>query len=408
MIKGFKPASQSSIEVETIMDVGNSSRTNRVRVVEFEKETADRLTTLAAVEADILSVGQLRSRWLVSVSNIDEVETETFRLKLDYLKAQGELAAINLQLDKTKLEAHYETQTLNFLVNATKPLDTGESKEARAVTLAALARENLEDLNHALRLSCDTRAKQTREIHLSTLELSKLRQNNDNRHTAVVADLQEKISAYAERMKETVVTSRKQHQIITGEYLVLRHNARVAKEVLLRSQNEAAMARKLLKEKLDRLVEEAAIQRDKMEAGAIAELKVMTDDVRSAVIKKESEVNELRRTITNLETSRKQTSRMMRKAIELYNKKYIALTRRRERDVDRMRKELSDLRNMVGRVELELAQDKNVQLQTQDQRCRDHDELEYTIFKQLADVQQALSPQRAKLLALVAASGGRV
>jgi hypothetical protein len=384
--------------------MGENPRANRVRVLEFEKETADRLQTLGAVETEILSVGQMRSRWLVSVSNIDEVETETFRLKLDYLKAKADLAALDLQIDKTRLEGHYETQTLNFLIAATKPLDTGETKDARAKTLEALARENLDDLNHALRTACDARSKLTREMHVATLELSKLRSNNDNRHSAVVGELQEKISAYAERMKETVVTSKKKHLQITGEYLVLRHNARVAKEVLLRSQNDAAMQRKLLQEKLDRLVEEAALQRSKMEAGALAELKVMTDDVRNLVIKKEAEVNDTRRAIHQIESARKATTKSMRKSIANYNSKYESLSRQRTSDVEDMKKELTDLRAMIARVELELANDKSVIL---DGRGREQEqELEYTIFRQLQEVKRSLSPQRAQLLARAGPSGG--
>ena len=365
------------------MHAATENRANRARVLDFEKETADRLETLHAVEEEILSVGKLRSRWLLSVSNIDEVESETFRLKMEHIKARADLASLTLQVDKVKLEGHYESQTLNFLINATKPLEPGETKEARAKALEHLAKENLEDLNHALRSCCDLRAKLAREMHASTLELSKLRNNNDNRHASVVGELQEKITAYAERMKEAVITSKRQHQKITGEYLVLRHNTRVAKEVLLRSQNEAALARKLLQEKLDRLVEEAAVQREKMEAGAIAELKVMTDDIRNSVIKKESEVGDLRRSIAQLEASRAFASKKMRKSIKTYNEKYEALSKKREGEVKQLQSELANLRGMIHRVEMELASDEKASHMTA------HDE-DYTIFRQIESIQRNL------------------
>ena len=336
----------------------NSTRANRTRVLDFEKEIQERLQSLNEIEESILSVGQLRSRWLLGVSNIDEVETETFRIKLDYLKAQSELAALNLQVDKVTLEGHYENQTLNFLINATRPLDSGETKEMRAKSLDALARENLDDLCASLRAACDVRAKLAREMHTCTLQLSKLRSNNDNRHTSVVNELQDKISAYADRMKEAVITSKKSHQKITGEYLVLRHNARAAKEVLLRSQNEAAMARKVLQEKLDKMIEEASLQRERMETGAIAELKVMTEDVRNAVIRKEAEVNDLRRSIQALEKERKQTTTMMKASIKSYNKKYDSLSEKRISEVKTTKYDLEHLRAMVSRVELELRDEK--------------------------------------------------
>lgn len=350
-------------------------RANRKRVLDFEREMKERLGDLGDIEKAILSVGQLRSRWLLGVSSIDEVETETFRLKLDNIKASSELAALNLQVDKIKLEGHYEKQTLNFLINATKPLDSGETKEARGKALEALAKENLDDLQAALRASCDVRAGLAKEMHSATLTLSKLRSNNDNRHTSVVAELQDKISAYAERMKEAVVTSQKAHQKITGEYLILRHNARAAKEVLLRSQNEAAMARKVLQEKLDKMVDEATLQRERMEAGAVAELKVMTEDVRNSVIRKESEANELRRGIAQLEQTRKRTAKMMREGIKKANRKYDDLSRKRVGEVRVLQEDLQQLRDMVSQVEAELQHD-----------AQQREEQEFTIFRQLETV----------------------
>ena len=376
----------------------NATRANRIRVLEFERETKERFASLSEIEQNILSVGQLRSRWLLGVSNIDEVETETFRLKLDILKAQSELAAIHLQCDKVNLEGHYEQQTLNFLINATRPLDTGETKELRAKALDALARENLDDLCTALRFSCDERAKQSRNMHTATMSLSKLRSNNDNRHTAVVGELQDKISAYAERMKDAVLTAKKSHQKITGEYLVLRHNARAAKEVLLRSQNEASMARKILQEKLDRMVEEASIQRERMETGAAAELKVMTEDVRNSVIRKEAEANDLRRNIQQLEKERKQTTRMMRASIAKAGKRYKTLSTKRIPEVKAVKEELAHLRSMVNRVEMELCEDGrrlgSPRMRSGGAATAPQIE-EFTVFQQLNSVQRDLGLSRA-------------
>jgi hypothetical protein len=361
------------------------TRANRNRVLEFERETKDRLVELGEIEKAILSVGQMRSRWLLGVSNIDEVESKSFSLKLDYLKAQSALAALNLQIDKVNLEGHYENQTLNYLVAATRPLDSGETKETRGKLLEQLARDNLEDLNTALRSSCDIRSKLSKEIHISTLELSKLRTNFDNRHASLVQELQDKISNYAIRMKEAVITSKKQHQKITGEYLVLRHNARTAKEVLLRSQNEAAAARKILQEKLDKMVEEATLQRERMEAGAAAELKIMTEDVRNSVIRKEGDANDLRRSIQAIETAQKRTAQSMKKSVKNDNKNYEILKNSRINEVNQWKEELSHLKGIIKRIELELEADEmKMKMKMNDTNNTE----EYTIFQQLEDVQR--------------------
>ena len=335
-----------------------SMNPNRIRVLDFENEAEERLVSLKDVETEIVSVGKLRSRWLSSVSKTDEVETETFRLQLDGFRANSELADLSLALDQLEMESLYESQTLEYLVQATKPLDDGEHKDGRSSKLEHLTKTNLDELCNALRRSVDYRAKISKKMHDCALELSKLRVNHDSKHTEAVAELQERIANYAERMKEAVIKSKKQHKKITGEYLVLRHNARVAKEVLQRSQNEAQFERQMLQEKLRRLEDEAASQRERMESAAMAELKIMTDDIRNAVLRKETEVNEQRRSIEALQGSRKQTSRMLRKAIKSFDAKRVALEKSRKIDVEAIKGELKQLREMCSEVESELELDR--------------------------------------------------
>jgi len=333
-------------------------RHSRERVLEFEIDLEKRLNNLTEIEENILSLGKLRSRWLTSVSKIDEVESETYQLRLETLRANAELTSLNVELDKAQLESHYETQALNYLVAATKPMDENESSEVRARILTSIARENMENIRIALKESVDYRSKLARKVHEMIGSLSQYRVDHDNRHKAVVDEIQERIQLYAERMREAVSAAKKQHHRITGEYLLLRHNARVAKEVLVRNQNEASMARKILQEKLERLVEEAAGQRERMETAAEAEKKIMTDDIRSEVIRKEQEVNHLRTRIELLDSSRKSTYFELKRDLRKYERKYDELSRKRQGEITDLAAELKMLRDMVSRVEVALYRDK--------------------------------------------------
>ena len=372
------------------------SNPNRIRVLDFEQEAEERLASLGQTEQEILSVGQLRSRWLTSVNNMDEVETETFGLRLENMRAYSELAELNLSIDQIEMESLYEQQTLDYLVQATKPLEDGESKESRADILEQMTKENLDELCSTLRTSIDFRAKINKKMHDSTVELAKLRVNHDNRHSAAVSDLQERMAQYAERMKEAVITSKKQHKKITGEYLVLRHNARVAKEVLQRSQNEAQLARKMLQDKLERLTEEADGQRERMEAAALAELKIMTEDIRNSVIRKETEVNEMRRHIELLKSSRKQSSRDLRKAIKSYDAKRLGLEKKRKVEVEAIKGELQGLRDMCTDLE------NNIEAQRLKDQVPTVEEYPYhvgslrdlTIFHELEHIAETYHPKK--------------
>ena len=336
---------------------GIESKHARERVLEFEVDLDKRLCNLTEIEQNIVALGQMRSRWLTSVSNIDEVETEAYHLRLETLRAHAELSTMNIELDRAKLDSQYEAQALNYLVAATKPLDAAETPEIRNRALTILARDNLENLRIALKESVDYRSKLARRLHEMTGSLAKYRVDHDNRHRAVVDELQERIQLYAERMREAVSMAKKQHQKITGEYLLLRHNARVAKEVLVRNQNEASMARKILQEKLEKLVEEAARQRERMETAAEAEKKIMTDDIRSEVIRKEQEVNHLRTRIELLDSSRKSTYFEIKRDLRKYEKKYDALQEKRQSEITDLAAELKMLRDMVAKVEVVLYQE---------------------------------------------------
>ena len=348
----------------------------RERVIEFEKELSLRLTNMPDIEKDILSVGFMRSRWLTSVSKMDEVETDTFNIRVDIIKTKADLAALTIALDKTRLEGFYETQTLNYLISATKPQEEGESLEQRQVDLSAIARENLESLRLALKKSVDFRSKIAKQTHFFGLELTKHKIEHDSRHHSVVEELQERITQYAERMKDAVVTTNKQHQHITGEYLVLRHNARVANQILVRSQNEAALARQALQAKLDQLVTEATIQRERMEAASVAELKIMTDDVRAEVIKKEEEVNDVRLKIGHLKLTRRRSAQQLRMALRKSEVSYDQLQEKRRLDFRGIGDELRMLREMIYKAEqqLEGSSDTNVFRFVDAKRTRQSDE----------------------------------
>lgn len=326
---------------------------SRERVLEFESDLEKRLEGLLEIEQNILSLGQMRSRWLTSVSKIDEVETEAYHMRLDTLRVHTELATAKALLEKARLEETYETQALNYLIASTKPIGDGETAEERNRQLTQLARDNLENLRGALKESIDFRSKLGRQTHEHISTLAKYRSDHDNRHKAVVEDVSERIQLYAERMREAVASAKRQHHRITGEYLLLRHNARVAKEVLVRNQNEASLARKILQERLERLVEEAATQRERMETAAAAELKIMTDDIRAQVIQKEMDANHLRARIENLDASRRSSHRELRRDLRVYEKKYDALQRKRQVEVSELGAELKMLRGMIAKVERE-------------------------------------------------------
>jgi uncharacterized membrane-anchored protein YhcB (DUF1043 family) len=55
----------------------------------------------------------------------------------------------------------------------------------------------------------------------------------------VIADLHKRMKAYHAHLQVATAESKAVHRKVTADYLVMRHNAKVAQEVLLRKQQEA-------------------------------------------------------------------------------------------------------------------------------------------------------------------------
>lgn len=188
-------------------------------------------------------------------------------------------------------------------------------------------------------------------------ECDKLKMEYQSHRSVLVSHLSDRIQQYVVRLEESVEDSKKNHQTIMGDYLVLRHNAKVARDVLLKGQKEANLTRLNLKQRLDKLVEEAAMQRERMEKAAASELKVLTNDIRDEVISKERELEEIINSKEEYKNCRKYTSIDIKKDIKKYTHKYNLLQDKRRSDISSVGKELNKLREFVLSIEMQFASD---------------------------------------------------
>lgn len=106
-----------------------------------------------------------------------------------------------------------------------------------------------------LRNSLDVRsALATRNFSLRQ-QLQQMKQTVQLEQERRAEEFEEKIAAYAQKMQSALARSKEGFERITAEYLILRHNARMAKEVLVRGQNDATTAREELQLCLAKIVE---------------------------------------------------------------------------------------------------------------------------------------------------------
>lgn len=333
---------------------------NRTRVAEFEKEIETSLNSLDVIEKSMKDVGQQRKDWLENIAHSHQRGTDIYQKRLELIKVQGEMASLNLKLDILRLERQYETQTLSSLVEATKPLGERETEQEREVTLMAMARKDNDLLRDALQASLDYRLQLGNYIYDLSSRLSKIKAQAEAEHSTYADDLKTNLQQYMTKMNISMEKSRSLYKTIVKEYLILRHNAHVAKEVLLRSQHDATAARTELQKCLDGIVQEAAEQRERLETASHQELAVRVGDLRDEVIRKERQLEELIIEVRNLKSQRVGDYKELRRMIRKYEARYNKLQKHRSKVVPDLNEELDQLRHNVVDLEIALAESPNV------------------------------------------------
>ena len=327
---------------------------NRERVVEFENEMRAKLATLANVERDIAEVSQKRRTWLQSISRSDESGLDVFIAKLNLLKLRAQMSSLQMTRDVVTLEGHYESQELNYLVEATQPMEENETEAQRKAALLRLQREDSDMMLKFLEQSLQYRIQLGNTNYELQSALSLIVNEIGLQQIAEEAEFNEKVAFYTSRMQKSVDISNKHYKRLTEEYLILRHNARVAKEVLTRSQNDAAKARTELQGCLDSIIHEAAVQREKMEKNSSAELTFLTADLRGEVIRKEAEAEALALRVRLLKSRQKKEVSTLKKELQTYTAKYKNLSKKRRSELKVVHSELKHLREMIDSVEQRL------------------------------------------------------
>lgn len=332
---------------------------NVERVRQFEQEMEGRLQELTKVEKDILLVGQQRAEWLNNITVTEKSETVVYTKRFEILKAQAELSSLQMTADILNLESHYEAQSLNYLVEATKPVDTfgnaAENLQSREVELLNLSRKDNQKLAGCLMQSIDFRCKLGNLNYDLGSEINKMKVAIAAEHQMKIDETKEKLMTYLDRLDVSLTRSKAIHKKTTSEYLVLRHNARVAKEILLRSQNEAHLLREQLQKRLESMSAEAEVQHQRIEESSKQEIKVLTRDLRAAVMEKEAEYEATYARVKRLSKEKADDFKHVRSEIKRYDKKYNDLQRSRKKDIRTVTAELQRLRNLISEAEQKLS-----------------------------------------------------
>ena len=323
----------------------------RSRVIAFEREFEDTNQSLLDFGKEISSIEIHRDDWLKSLHKSFDEESQLLQRKVQNMKATVELFESQLMVDNARLKGFYKSQTVQHLIAATKPYAEGENVSMRQEKLDRTSKINICELKEALNRSIAARSTLSCSVALLSEEVRKFQTGYRQQDTAIIYDIQNRVKQYADYLRKSSIILKTNERQITGDYLVLRHNSRVATEIRAKNRLSANLASSQLRESVAEQILANALQIEREEQSSESELQDLTDRIRCKLNTLEGELVELRiRKNERVKLRRSKIQDLEMKLNEL-DRKYETLQGQRKNDLKRVGGELKRLREMVGTVE---------------------------------------------------------
>lgn len=322
------------------------------RILAFEEEYSKSIEEFSKMEKSNIDLCQVRRNWLSFKMNENRADTSLFEKKILVFQKANDLNRLNLEVDELRLKGYYEAQQLKQLVAATKPTDISDHNgKIRSHALEILRREGMEEIKAALNDSIHLRERLLSECHRVHSMIDTTVLEEDQKIKLMNGNLQDSLSKFKQRLEVVLSTSEFNLKKVTGDYLILRHNAKIAQEILTRSMNESIRERKELKESLKDKEKTYASRLVELEYNNKMELETRLRGLRDEVIRTEAEVefkyaknDQLRHnvlnSVKNLKNSRRES-----------NRKYRELQARRREELIIVQGELTRLKHALSQAE---------------------------------------------------------
>jgi hypothetical protein len=329
------------------------SGSTRERVLLFEKELQQNVERAVRIEKQILNLTEARREYISSITSSGRhYETTNQRVKLSSLETS--VIALDFLLKEYEFKEVKGTQELVLIELSTRPLDVNETNEQRNQSIAQ-AHINHQDstcewLVDAISLCMKDKSKLRSILTEAKHFESEVQASIDDIINTTLSQLEEFITNMKIYISQSEIVRKK----VTGDYLVLRHNARVAEKVLCERRQAAVIAREDMQANLDALLREASLRRSNVEESLRSEQARLLQEARENVMQRENEVDLLAAVVKGSAKKAKKTVSRLKSSIKQYEVMYTKLAKRREKDVKTINAELKKFRDMIAAVELSI------------------------------------------------------
>jgi hypothetical protein len=324
----------------------------RERVLAFEDDLQASLEQLPKVKEKIIELNKSRKQWIHSAAEVDAVEADIFSKTLLLYRKQAEVLGMRIETSEESLHTVYEDQQLSALIAATKPYDDDETDQMRGLTLkkiysdgAGAVEETLERAVADRSNCCNMASSVLRQVDLLEAEYKK---KKELRRNAIELRMQE----YIGQLEKVLEDGREKHRDLTREYLVLRHNARLVKEVVVRNENKLTKYREEMSENFTILEKQIEKEMQFLERSNAAELSALTNQLRQSLLSKEGDLEVLRSQVYRKRREDKESRVHTRILLKKYARKYNVLQEERKEDIAEQQAELARMRTLASNLEL--------------------------------------------------------
>jgi hypothetical protein len=325
----------------------------REKTRNFEFELAATIGKLDVNESKIRNLISHRRDWLSSGTNLEELESTLLKKRIELIRDKLELLRVDSQLEQVRTEAVYENEVLKVLAAATKPLEKGEKKHERDKMIATISHNSTKvvfeavqkALNHQS-LIADSADEMNRNVDIFFID-------QEQRRHGRIELLNAKFEKYISALKTIVGSSEDKLKQVTSQYLVLRHNARIAREVLMTNQSKIGREKQILINKITGMRTEVEEQLSSAEIKFESEMNTVVGQRRSEVLRREEELEHDWAELEEARNFYNNDSKTLTKTEKSLKLKLKKLTKQRLRDLQRIEGDLGGLRQATHAAEME-------------------------------------------------------
>ena len=289
-----------------------------------------------------------------SGSNLEDLESALLKNRIDLARDKLEMMEVDAALEQVKTEAVYENQQLKVLAASTKPLDHGEKKTDRDRAVAQVMQESTKVVFDAVARSVDRQnfAADSADDMTRSIDVFFIDQNR--RQALRIDHLNNKFDSYLSGLETVVQSSEDKLKTVTGQYLILRHNARIAREMLVHSRNQISREKQDIFDRIKQLRADVEQQLSIAEEKCEQQMNAVISQRRTELLRREEELENVWAQLEEKRNFHISDSRNLTLSYKEELRNFKNLTKQRTNDIKRIEGELKLLRQAVADGEQEI------------------------------------------------------